>query len=105
MATLASLRIELAEAVDTFDKAAITQVVRRIVRRLDGAEDPVDGRVVLGILDDLRRKRHHDHIAQVADAAVRNGGDRPAVRRRYVQALLHRGMVAAAIDMRSDRHG
>jgi hypothetical protein len=99
MATLASLRIELADAVDVLDAATTGRVVRRIVQHLDATDEPAERTTALGILDDLRRKRHHDHIAGVAEALIRNGGDDVAVRRRYVQALLDRGLVAAAIDM------
>jgi hypothetical protein len=96
---LGSLRIELADTVEVLDAAATVRVVRRIVQHLDATAEPADRTAALGILDDLRRKRLHDHITRVADALIRNGGDEVAVRRRYVQALLDRGLVAAAIDM------
>jgi hypothetical protein len=99
MATIAGLRVELTEALDRFDDAVTADVVRRIVAAVYRSGGPVDMRAVRGILDGLRRQRHHGHVARVAEAAIRNGGDNPAVRRRYVQSLLDRGQVAAAVDV------
>jgi hypothetical protein len=98
-ATLPGLRAELTEALDQFDVVVIADLVGRIVDTLYRSVGEVDRRAVRGVLDDLRRQRHHGHVARIAEAAIRTGDDRPAVRRRYVQSLLDRGLVAAAVDM------
>jgi V8-like Glu-specific endopeptidase len=99
MSALAELRLELVEALDDFDRTRTTEVVQRVVRYLDAAAEPADERTAAGLLSDLRRTRHHDLAVQVAEALIRNGTDRAAVRLRYVQALLDQGMDGAGIAM------
>lgn len=99
MATLPGLRAELTQALDQFDDVVIADLVGRIVDTLYRSVGEADHGAVRGILDDLRRQRHHGHVTRIAEATIRTGGDRPAVRRRYVQSLLDRGLVAAAVDV------
>jgi hypothetical protein len=97
MSTLDELRGKLVEAVDDLDRPRAADLVQCIVAHLDAAPLPADTATAEGLVRDLRRKRYHDLVTQVAEALIRNGAGAPAVRRQYVQSLLDRGVVDAGI--------
>jgi hypothetical protein len=99
MTSLAEFRIKIADAVDTFDESTAAALAHDVAKHLDGARDAVDERAAVGILDELRRKRHYDLVLQVADALVRNGTDMVTVRGRYAHALINLGHTMAGITM------
>src|SRR5918996_280387 len=99
MTSLAEFRIKIANAVDAFDESTAAALAHDVTKHLDGARDAVDERAAVGILDELRRKRHYDLVVQVADALVRNGTDMVTVRGRYAHALINQGHTMAGITM------
>ena len=100
---------ELAAAVDAFDNDKVADLCRRCVRYHQGSSAPYPLAVQESILASLQRKRYFSHMLSVGDTFVLcNGSVKPKddkdtktgklrVRRRYAQALIDSGQLAAAL--------
>lgn len=94
-----SFRQELTGAVEGYDRPAATDLCDRLINHLrtDRQLYPVrEARIILRL---LRRKRLFETMTKVAEALLRSGQRSPPIRCEYAQALIDRGLPAAAAEM------
>ncbi|WP_420749363.1 trypsin-like serine peptidase [Rhodococcus sp. O3] len=91
----------IACSAGTFDWPEVGRIVQEYCRFLRGPDEQPPAEV-MWMLAGLRRYRRFDDVIAVADAALGRGLDLPAVRRQYAQALVDRGMPAAALHLYSE---
>ncbi len=69
----------------------------RIVEHIRGSRRKFSASEAVTFLQPLQGRRDFANLERVADSLIAYGGDHPGVRRRYAQALIERGSLAAAI--------
>ncbi len=69
----------------------------RIVEHIKGNRKGFPAKEASTFLQPLHNRRDFTNLERVADALINYGSDHPGVRRRYAQALIERGSLAAAI--------
>jgi len=84
-------------AASTFDRPALAQLAAEYATHLYTVPTLPDsvGQVLLA----LRQSRRYEELEFVADAALANGLDAPAVRRLYAQALVDGGNLVLALRL------
>ncbi|MEM7307441.1 MAG: serine protease [Planctomycetota bacterium] len=90
---------ELARACDAFDRGRVAELCQQLVEHLRVRARPYPLAESKKLLDSLRRKRHFEELACVADVLVQTGQDAPRVRRQYAQALIDLGRLTAGFDV------
>ncbi|MEM9303391.1 MAG: serine protease [Pseudomonadota bacterium] len=100
---------ELASAVDRFDRDKAKSLCEDLVQYHYGDGEPYPLATQKGILSTLQRKRYFDLMVTVGDVLImRNGAiadagsattreAKASIRRRYAQALIDSGQLAAAL--------
>jgi V8-like Glu-specific endopeptidase len=86
---------QLRVAASTFDWPAVAQLAAEYAALLYAVPE-LPGNVGQVLLV-LRQSRRYEELKLVADAALANGPDAPAVRRHYAQALVDSGNPAVAL--------
>ncbi len=69
----------------------------RIIEHIKGSRRGFSAKKAITFLEPLQNRRDFANLEKVADALLNYGSDHPGVRRRYAQALIERGSLAAAI--------
>ena len=97
---------ELSESFAAELEGAVRERDRTLVRGLCGAlvaylrtDRRLPNAKATTILDVLRKKRHFDEMAEIADTLLQTGHTAPVIRRQYAQALIERGQLGAAAAM------
>lgn len=94
-----SFRRELATAVEAYDRPAATDLCDRLISHLRHERRPYPVREARIVLRLLRRKRLFGVMINVAEALLQSGQRSPPIRCEYAQALIDRGLPAAAREM------
>ncbi len=90
---------ELQQAVDSYDRPRVEELCAQLVAHLRTRAKPYPLAPAKKILEMLRRKRHFELMASVADTLIQTGQDRPRIRRQYAQALIDQGYLVAGRDV------
>ncbi|MDH3614237.1 MAG: serine protease [Gammaproteobacteria bacterium] len=100
---------EIARAANEFDKERVTELCSQFIQHQRTADKPFPLPIQNSILYELQRKRYFDLMLKVGDTLILRNGltkkndkvatkkDNLAVRRRYAQALIETGQLAAAL--------
>jgi Trypsin-like peptidase domain/Tetratricopeptide Repeats-Sensor len=88
---------DLRQALEAFDRTAVTRLVGAFIADIRTRPDPVDPGLGLDVLRLLQRKRRIRMVQDVAEALLAHGlADDVALRHRYALALADHDRVAAA---------
>lgn len=94
-----SFRQELVGAVEAYDRPAATDLCEQLINHLHSEPRPYPIREARVVLRLLRRKRLFALMTNVAEALLQSGQRSPPIRCEYAQALIDRGLPAAAAEM------
>jgi hypothetical protein len=98
---------KLEKAVNAYDRKLVSELCETLVATLWKRKERYPFDPAKAILDVLRRKRHFDEMAKVAEVFIQTGQDTPRIRRQCAQALLDRKQIAAALcvleSLKNDR--
>ena len=88
----------MTEEARVFNWISVSELAAMYARSLRAATTETQTEV-LRVLDLLRKSRRYDALMEVADAALADRQDVPAVWRRYAQALVDRNRTAVALGV------
>ncbi len=95
-ATPTEIESRMTEAARVFDWPSVSELAAMYARSLRAATTTPQPDVAR-VLDLLRKCRRYDALMEVADAALADRHDLPALWRRYAQALVDRDRTAVAL--------
>lgn len=88
---------DLDAALDSYDRELVSARCGELVAHVLALAPPYDERAAHQVLGSLQRKRYFDRVREVADALMQAGLRTATIRRRYAQALIDQGELAAAV--------
>jgi hypothetical protein len=93
---------QLGDAVDGFDGPLVEEICTELITAVRQRDAALTAEQATRVLEMLQRKRYFGLLQRVADALVHSDLDRPAVRRRYAQALLEQEILTAGLAILDD---